>query len=74
MVGSLISTWVTAPTSFPSWIMGERPERCQWQKKGGERVAVVDKIEEKRKPEDFIGYRNRRAGHADVKMEDLPLK
>jgi hypothetical protein len=26
---------------------------------GGERVAAVDKIEEKRKPEDFIGYRNR---------------
>ena len=24
-----------------------------------ERVAAVDKIEEKRKPEDFIGHRNR---------------
>ena len=27
--------------------------------KGAERVAAVDKIEEKRKPEDFIGHRNR---------------
>jgi hypothetical protein len=26
---------------------GERPDRCQWQRKGGERVAAVDKIEEK---------------------------
>ena len=26
-----------------------------------ERVAAVDKIEEKRKPEDFIGHRNRGA-------------
>ena len=31
------------------------------------RVAAVDKIEDKRKPEDFIGHRNRRAAHADVK-------
>ena len=27
----------------------------------GERVAAVEKIEEKRKPEDFFGHRNRRA-------------
>ena len=60
VVGSLTRTWVTAPTSLPSWMMGERPDRCRWQKKGGERVAAVDKIEEKRKPEDFIGHRNRR--------------
>ena len=26
-----------------------------------ERVAAVDKIEEKRKPDDFIGHRNRKA-------------
>ena len=31
-------------------------------------MAAVDKIEEKRKPEDFIGHRNRRAAHADVKQ------
>ena len=37
----------------------ERGERCQWQMKRPERVAAVDKIEEKRKPEDFIGHRNR---------------
>ena len=39
---------------------GERAERCQWQKKRGERVAAVEKIEEKRKPEDFFGHRNRK--------------
>ena len=30
-------------------------------------MAAVDKIEGKRKPEDFIGHRNRRAGHECVK-------
>ena len=45
-------------------MMGERPDRCRWQRKGGERVAAVDKIEEKRKPEDFIGHRNRNTGRA----------
>ena len=40
---------------------GERTERCQWQIKRGERVAAVDKIEDQRKPEDFIGHRNRGA-------------
>jgi hypothetical protein len=29
--------------------------------KRGERVAAVDKIEEKRKPDGFIGYRNRKS-------------
>jgi len=38
---------------------GERSEHCQWQITRGERVAAVDKIEEMRKPEDFIGHRNR---------------
>ena len=33
---------------------GERAERCQRQEKRGERVAAVEKIEEKRKPEDFF--------------------
>ena len=40
---------------------GERWERRQWRKKRPERVAAVDKIEEKRKPEDFIGHRNRKS-------------
>ena len=40
--------------------LGERTERCRWQKKRGERVAAVEKIEEKRKPEDFFGHRNRK--------------
>ena len=40
---------------------GERCERCRWQMKRAERVAAVEKIEEKRKPEDFFGHRNRRA-------------
>ena len=38
---------------------GERCDRRRWREKGAERVAAVDKIEEKREPEDFIGHRNR---------------
>ena len=38
---------------------GERGDRRRGREKGAERVAAVDKIEEKRKPEDFIGHRNR---------------
>ena len=30
-----------------------------WREKGAEGVAAVDKIEDKRKPEGFIGHRNR---------------
>ena len=40
---------------------GERCDRRRWRSKGAERVAAVDKIEEKRKPEDFIGHRNRKS-------------
>ena len=40
-------------------VRGERPDRRRWRRKGGERVAAVDKIEDQRKPEDFIGHRNR---------------
>ena len=52
---------------------GERAERCQWQEKRGERVAAVEKIEEKRKPEDFFGHRNRRALGAEVDGEVFAL-
>ena len=38
---------------------GERWERRRWREERPERVAAVDKIEGKRKPEDFIGHRNR---------------
>ena len=38
---------------------GERGKRRLWWMQRPERVAAVDKIEEKRKPEDFIGHRNR---------------
>ena len=41
---------------------GERSKRCQWQVQRGERVAAVGRIEERRKPEDFTGYRNRGRG------------
>ena len=41
---------------------GERCDRCRWRSKGAERVAAVDKIEEKRKPQNFIGHRNRNTG------------
>jgi len=40
-----------------SW--GSDPTAACGGVKGGERVAAVDKIEEKRKPDDFIGHRNR---------------
>ena len=49
---------------------GERSERCLWQNKRGERVAAVDKIEERREPNDFIGLRNRTASaHTGAKIE-----
>ena len=53
--GSFTKTWVTAPTSFPSWMMGERCERCRGQMKRAERVAAP------------AGHHNRRAGHGCVK-------
>ena len=45
-----------------TYLPGERTERCLWQEERGERVAAVDKIEDKRKPDDFIGHRNRGPG------------
>ena len=33
----------------------------EWQIQRVERVAAVDKIEDQRKPEDFIGHRNRKS-------------
>ena len=59
MTTSLVS-FVGALFSRPTG--GERRERCRWQIKRPERVAAVDKIEDKRKPEDFIGHRNRKTG------------
>ena len=59
---------------------GERGERCRWQMKRAERVAAVEKIEEKRKPEDFFGHRNRyvvlKIGHSPCLFlqTDSPLK
>ena len=47
---------VPGPSRRPK---GERRERCQWREERPERVAAVDKIEDKRKPDDFIGNRNR---------------
>ena len=41
---------------------GERCDRRRWRRKGAERVAAVDKIKDQRKPEDFIGHRNRKTG------------
>ena len=37
--------------------MGKNALRCQWQIKQGVLGAAVDKIEELRKPDDFIGHR-----------------
>ena len=36
----------------------ERADRCLWQKKGGERVAGVEKFKEQRKPAEFFGHPN----------------
>ena len=37
--------------------LGQITERCLWQIQRGDLCAAVDKIEDKRKPDDFIGYR-----------------
>ena len=37
--------------------LGKRGERCRRQMQRPERSAAVEKIEEKRKPEDFFGHR-----------------
>ena len=37
--------------------LGKILVRCRWQMKDKYFGAAVDKIEEKRKPEDFIGHR-----------------
>jgi len=37
--------------------LGERGERRQWREERPERSAAVEKIEEKRKPDDFFGHR-----------------
>ena len=39
--------------------LGQNALRCQWQIQQSVLCAAVDKIEEKRKPEDFIGHRKR---------------
>ena len=52
---------------------GERAERCQWQIQQGERVAAVEKIEGKRKPEDFFGHRNRKVGIPFASWSNLYL-
>ena len=54
--GIFMELWIS-PKNYIS--KGERCDRRQRRIKGAERVAAVDKIEEKRKPEDFIGHRNR---------------
>jgi len=50
----------TSPKGRGKPCRGERGERRLWREERPERVAAVDKIKEKRKPEDFIGHRNRR--------------
>ena len=65
------STATATLTVIPT--MGERSDRRLWRKKGGERVAAVDKIEDKRKPEDFIGHRNRESNalHCDSNLQPV---
>ena len=53
---------------------GARVDRRLWRRKGDERVAAVEKIEDQRKPEDFFGYRNRIApygGYISVYLKVL---
>ena len=48
--------------TIPSIVIASQWERWEcrlWREKRPERVAAVDKIEDWRKPEDFIGHRNR---------------
>ena len=59
LFASIIPTPVILRGGRQPVIEGERCNRRQWRMKGAERVAAVDKIEDQRKPEDFIGYRNR---------------
>ena len=40
-------------------LVGERSERCLWQKKRGERVAAVKFSSKKREPRRKFGNRNR---------------
>ena len=51
---------------------GERCERRQWRKKRAERVAAVEKIEEKRKPDDFFGHRNRGKKMSKKAVDESP--
>jgi len=57
---SVCNAGAPSPRRTQGTATGERGERCRWQIKRAKRVAAVDKIEDQRKPEDFIGYRNRR--------------
>ena len=52
---------------------GERRERHLWWEERPERVTAVDKIEEKRKPEDFIGHRNRNTFLTRGRVHSLQL-
>ena len=56
---SIKSRISVSPKILTGTATGERADCRRWREEGGERVAAVDKIEDQRKPEDFIGYRNR---------------
>ena len=50
-----------SPKILSGTATGERADCRLWREEGGERVAAVDKIEDQRKPEDFVGHRNRKS-------------
>ncbi len=53
--------------------MGKTALHCQWQMKLGGFGAAVDKIEEMRKPEDFIGHRKPAAKPRMPRVRVSPL-
>ena len=53
--------------------LGKILVRCRWQMKDKDFGAAVDKIEEKRKPEDFIGHRKPAAKPKMPRVRVSPL-
>ena len=70
---SIKSRISACPMILSGTATGERSERCRGQIQRGERVAAVDKIEDQRKPEDFIGHRNRKPVLLSAKVGKLSL-
>jgi len=53
--------------------LGQNALRCQWQIKQSVLCAAVDKIEDQRKPDDFIGHRKPAAKPGMLQVRVLSL-